>query len=215
MLWFFSAKKTSSMVGCNLKTASMLLVLSHDCGNSLYLKSPETRLVRAKINTSIKAKRSWSLVGEIRRYPLYLPSQRPLTWEAYSCHYLMKQTWSMWQNQAACNKWKRNKTGTVCITLRMCSNNVNGIITPTVPTYRQVSNIKRTQSKNINVSRLVLQLSLPNLLKPGVKLRMTMYLEQRRQARLQLHLNDQKMYCLLRCALYLRLNYLKQHIPNI
>ena len=40
--------------------------------------------------------------------------------------------------------------------------------------YRQVSNIRRTQSKNTNVSRLVLQLSLPNPLKPGVKLRMKM-----------------------------------------
>ena len=34
--------------------------------------------------------------------------------------------------------------------------------------YRQFSNIRRTQSQKINVSRLVLQLSLPNPLKPGV-----------------------------------------------
>ena len=40
--------------------------------------------------------------------------------------------------------------------------------------YRQFSDIRRTQSQNINVSRLVLQLSLPNPLKPGVKLRMKM-----------------------------------------
>ena len=40
--------------------------------------------------------------------------------------------------------------------------------------YRQFSNISRTQSPNINVSRLVLQLSLPNPLKPRVKLRMKM-----------------------------------------
>ena len=40
--------------------------------------------------------------------------------------------------------------------------------------YRQVSNIRRTQSPNINASRLVLQLSLPNPLKPGVKLWMKM-----------------------------------------
>ena len=40
--------------------------------------------------------------------------------------------------------------------------------------YRPLSNISRTQSQNINVSRLVLQLSLPNPLKPGVKLRMKM-----------------------------------------
>ena len=40
--------------------------------------------------------------------------------------------------------------------------------------YRQFSNIRRTQSQNINVSRLVLLLYLPNPLKPGVKLRMKM-----------------------------------------
>ena len=40
--------------------------------------------------------------------------------------------------------------------------------------YRKVSNIKRTKSKNIEVFRLVLQLSLPNTLKPGVKSRMKM-----------------------------------------
>ena len=37
----------------------------------------------------------------------------------------------------------------------------------TFETYRQFSNIRRTQSQNINVSRLVLQLSLPNPLKPS------------------------------------------------
>ena len=34
--------------------------------------------------------------------------------------------------------------------------------------YRQISNISRTKSQNLNVSRLVLELSLPNPLKPGV-----------------------------------------------
>ena len=34
--------------------------------------------------------------------------------------------------------------------------------------YSQFSNIRCTQSTNINVSRLVLQLSMPNQLKPGV-----------------------------------------------
>ena len=68
--------------------------------------------------------------------------------------------------------------------------------------YRQFSNIRCTQSQNINVSRLVLQLSLPNPLKPGVKVRMKMWLEQHRQAMLQLHLSDQQFYCLLRCFLY-------------
>ena len=34
---------------------------------------------------------------------------------------------------------------------------------------RQTSNIRRTKSPNLNVSRLVLQLSLRSLFKPGVK----------------------------------------------
>ena len=70
----------------------------------------------------------------------------------------------------------------------------------TMKTYRQFSNISRTQSPNINVSCLILRLSLPNPLKSRVKLRMKM-LEQRRQAMLQLHLSDQQFYCLLRCIL--------------
>ena len=53
--------------------------------------------------------------------------------------------------------------------------------------YCLFSNTRRTQSQNINVSRIVLQLFLPNPLKPSVKLRVKMKLEQRRQAMLQLH----------------------------
>ena len=41
-------------------------------------------------------------------------------------------------------------------------------------TYRKVSNIRHTKSQNLNASRLILELSLPNPLKPGVKLRMKM-----------------------------------------
>ena len=40
--------------------------------------------------------------------------------------------------------------------------------------YRQVSYISRTESKNLNVSRLGLAFSLRNILKPGVKPRMKM-----------------------------------------
>ena len=35
--------------------------------------------------------------------------------------------------------------------------------------YRKVSNIRRTKYKNLNDSRLVLQLYVPNPLKPSVK----------------------------------------------
>ena len=70
--------------------------------------------------------------------------------------------------------------------------------------YRQISNIRRTNSQTLNVSRLVLQLSLPNPLKSGIKSRMKMYLEERRQAMLQLHMSDQQCYCLVGCVLYKR-----------
>ena len=72
--------------------------------------------------------------------------------------------------------------------------------------YRKISNIRRTKSTNLNVSRPVVMLSLPSPMKPGVKSRMKMYLEQRRQAMLQLHLSDRQFYCLLRCVLYQRLD---------
>ena len=35
--------------------------------------------------------------------------------------------------------------------------------------YRKISNISRTESQNLHESHLVWHLSLPNLLKPGVK----------------------------------------------
>ena len=68
--------------------------------------------------------------------------------------------------------------------------------------YRKTSNIRGTESQNFNVSRHVLQLSLPNPLKPSVKSRMKMQLEQCQQALLQLHLSDQQFYCLLMYNLY-------------
>ena len=43
-----------------------------------------------------------------------------------------------------------------------------------VTMYRKISNISRTKSQNSNVSRLGLQLSLRNILKPCVKWRMKM-----------------------------------------
>ena len=68
--------------------------------------------------------------------------------------------------------------------------------------YRQVSNIRCTKSQHLKCSSTVLRLSLPNPLKPDVKSRMKMQLEQRRQTMLQLHLSDRQFYCLLRCVLY-------------
>ena len=47
--------------------------------------------------------------------------------------------------------------------------------------YVQTPNISRTKSNHLSISRLVLQLCLPNTLKPGNKSRMKMQLEQRQQ----------------------------------
>ena len=68
--------------------------------------------------------------------------------------------------------------------------------------YRKISNINHIKSKSLNDIRLVFNLSFPNILKPGFKLRMKMQLEQRRQAMLQLHLSDQQFNCLIRCVSY-------------
>ena len=46
--------------------------------------------------------------------------------------------------------------------------------TPKWAHYRKISNIRRTKSPSLNVSLLVLQLSLPNPMKPGFKSRMKM-----------------------------------------
>ena len=68
--------------------------------------------------------------------------------------------------------------------------------------YHETSNISCTKYTNLNVSCLVLQLYLLNPLKPGVRSRMKIELEQRRQAMLQLHESDQQFHCILRRGLY-------------
>ena len=55
---------------------------------------------------------------------------------------------------------------------------VSIIINPSLDhTYRQLANLKRIKSQKLNVSRPVLQLSLSNPVKPGVKSRMKMWLD--------------------------------------
>ena len=65
-------------------------------------------------------------------------------------------------------------------------------------THRKMSDISRTKLQNLNDSGLVLHLSLPSSLKPGVRARMKMQLS----ALLQLHLSDQQFHCQLRYGLY-------------
>ena len=68
--------------------------------------------------------------------------------------------------------------------------------------YRKIFNVSRTNFQTLNDSCLILKLSLSNPWKSCVKSRMKMYLEQRRQAMLQLHLSDQQFHCQSRCVLY-------------
>ena len=67
---------------------------------------------------------------------------------------------------------------------------------------RKTLNIRCIISRNFNDYHLFLQVTLSNLLKRGVKSRMKMQLEQRRQVMLQLHLSDQQCYCPRWCDLY-------------
>ena len=50
----------------------------------------------------------------------------------------------------------------------------HSLMLPLGKLYRKTSSISRTKSQNLNVSNLVVQLSLLNPLKPGVKSRMKM-----------------------------------------
>ena len=65
--------------------------------------------------------------------------------------------------------------------------------------YRKTSNIRRLESQNLNDYHLVLKLPLPSPLEPDVQSIIKVYLEQRRQSMLHLHLRDQHFYRLLRC----------------
>ena len=78
---------------------------------------------------------------------------------------------------------KHSKSKTVCIFLGIYCNCGD----------RQTSKISRIKFQNLNVSRVVLQMALPNTLTPGIKSRMKMF---------QLHQSDQQFHCILTCDLY-------------
>ena len=70
--------------------------------------------------------------------------------------------------------------------------------------YRQNSDISRIKSTNLMFVVSSCGCLCPINMKPRVKSRMKMQLEQRRQAMLQLHLINRQFHCLLRCNLYSR-----------
>ena len=89
-------------------------------------------------------------------------------------------TW--WTVVVVMNIWTRTYTS------------VMSFLKPKEHYYRHTFSINSTKLKKINVSRLVLQLSLPNPMKPGVKSEMKMKLEQRRQATLHSYIWVIKMF---------------------
>ena len=62
---------------------------------------------------------------------------------------------------------KANQPG-ICMGWNMKWNEVAQAVNTDID-YRQTFNISRTKFQNLNVSRLVLQLFLPNALKPSIK----------------------------------------------
>ena len=67
--------------------------------------------------------------------------------------------------------------------------------------YQKANSISITKLQDMHVSHLILQLPVPNPLKPYVKPRIKLYLEQHRQTVFQLYLSDQQFYW-MRCNLY-------------
>ena len=86
------------------------------------------------------------------------------TMNSFFFHCLLHLT-SLWLSDAI---WHHRSWSTL-VQMMACH-----LITWTNFDYRKFSNIRRTKSQNLNVSLLILQLYLRNLLKPCVKARMKM-----------------------------------------
>ena len=112
--------------------------------------------------------------------------------------------WSYTPKPWTQKSFSHNKANSMACPCQHISNLVlhwSCLLCGSVITYRKISEIRHSKHQNLNKSRLILQLPLPNTLKPGVKSRMKMWLVQRRQAMLQLHLNDKQFHFLLKCIL--------------
>ena len=106
-------------------------------------------ILQSCIKSSIGVNRSWI------EYPHWITQCAELVWRSINknlfafCHFLTLR-WHRWQYHPC------ERPGSV------------------YSTYRKTSGISRTKSQNLNVSCILLQLSSPNPLKPGAKLRMKM-----------------------------------------
>ena len=108
-------------------------------------------------------------------FPISIRLTSLALWQSNDCPSASKATlmnmdkyfmWIHYERLHNHNKAKHNKT--VCIFLGIYCNSQGDLRAAfkCLGGYRQTSNIRRTKSQNLNVSRLVLQLSLPSTLKP-------------------------------------------------
>ena len=158
-IWFFSSKKMHLKVTC--KTVAVLF--KFQCV-PLFSAPSQPRNLQLLSHNATAVNLEWEVPeqtnGQIRTYQL---------------HYRAKFT-----NDSECDKNRKCiskcclQNGSHSVQASMSGLNVLRWDQLIDSVYRQFSNISGTQSQNINVSRLVLPLSLPNPLQLGVKLRVKM-----------------------------------------
>ena len=129
-------------------------------------------LIQTQIKESIKAPRHWALCVEFTgtgEFPAQMASNAEnvsIRWRYHE--YLGEEI----TPPNSSSDVPVNRCITICM---MLTNGICGRIAKNTNTeYRQIFNTRRTTSQTLNVSCLVLQLSLPNPLKPGVKSSMKM-----------------------------------------
>ena len=119
----------------------------------------------------------------IRCIPVYdnRVSPEPLSLRSAPLWLTWYELFALDKRQNTKQKQKQNKTRQILIfyaVLQMMSSSENTGRAKRVrsrdPSYRKISNISRSKSPNVIVPRLVLQLSLPTPIKPGVRSRMKM-----------------------------------------
>ena len=123
-----------------------------------------SRLVAWKIHRVIKTKKIWMTVALSLTLQIIKTST---TTSIITCQSYTNIPGDAFTLLVHCSQNFPLHTHTVLLCLFCC-----GFIMNPRRSYRQISNISRTKSQNFNVSRLILQLPLPNPFKPGVKSRM-------------------------------------------
>ena len=131
--------------------------------------SPHTSTTGKNHTRSICERTDWQRDGKTRLWPRQYHSAKVNRWVNMKWAGRCIREWK-WEN---CHWFEKERLRAKCSICFQIGDDFVWIVFNN-PKYRKFSNIRRTQFPNINLSRLVLQLSLPNPLKPCVKLRMKM-----------------------------------------